>query len=50
MESNLTEICVENLIDHIEEIYAKLFSELKNANLSVTSKIEELESRYTIKS
>ncbi len=49
-ENHLTEICVENLIDHIEEIYAKLFSELKNGNLSVTPEIEELKSRYTIKS
>lgn len=49
IESNLTEVCVYNLVEHIEEMYANLISELEANKLDIEPDISELKARYTIR-
>lgn len=44
-----TRIAVENLIEHIEEIYAKFIAGLKSGELETIPDIPELKARFTIK-
>jgi hypothetical protein len=48
IDKSSTKIGVENLIEHIEDIYTKLITELKSGELETIPDIPELKARYTI--